>query len=132
MPRLSRLAVFAVGLALGLALWLVPVFLFGVSEPWAGQTPAYVLALLGTGLVVGFLGPTQLFTTVAGVFTGQLLVLLGRVLANPAGSELWMVSVVFLAGYTFVATGIGAALGGLLRRRLSPVSRGEDRRSRSP
>lgn len=131
MRRLSRLAVFAVGLALGLALWLGPAFFFGLSEPWDGQSLAYVLALLGVGLILGFLAPTQLFTTVAGVFTGQLLVLLGRVFANPASSELWMVGVVFLAGYTFVATGIGAFLGGVLRHRFSPVSRGEDRRSRT-
>lgn len=131
MPRFSRLVVFAMGLAFGLVLWLAPAFLFGVYEPWDGQNPAYVLALLGTGLILGFLAPTQLFTAVAGVFTGQLLVLLGRVFANPASSELWMVGVVFLAGYTFVATGIGAALGGVLRRRLSPVPRGDDRRGRT-
>jgi hypothetical protein len=53
------------------------------------------------------------------VFLGQLLVLLSRVVTSPENSELWLVGVVMLAGYTFVATGIGALLGGLLRRRVS-------------
>jgi hypothetical protein len=38
-----------------------------------------------------------------------------------------MVGVVLLAGYTFVATGIGALLGGALRRRLGPDAGGNRR-----
>jgi hypothetical protein len=46
-------------------------------------------------------------------------VLLWRVVRSPETSELWLVGVVMLAGYTFVATGVGALLGSFLRRRLS-------------
>jgi hypothetical protein len=129
MPRLSRLAVFLIGAALGLAIWTLPPLLFGKGEPWAGQGPGYALALLVTGLLLGFVGPGQLVVAVAGVLGGQLLVLLARFAADPATSELWLVGVVLLVGYTVAATGLGAVLGNALRRRLGPIPRGEDRRS---
>ena len=129
MPRLSRLAVFIVGAALGLALWVVPALLSDESLPWNSQGPVYAVALLIIGFILGFLGPGQPIAAVAGVFIGQLLVLLSRVLTASATSELWLVSGMLLAGYTVVAGGIGAVLGNALRRRLVPVARGEDRRS---
>jgi hypothetical protein len=129
MPRLSRLAVFIVGAALGLALWVVPALLSDESLPWNSQGPVYAVALLIIGFILGFLGPGQPIAAVAGVLIGQLLVLLSRVLTPSATSELWLVSGMLLAGYTVVAGGIGAALGNALRRRLVPVPRGEDRRS---
>jgi hypothetical protein len=129
MPRLSRLAVFIVGAALGLALWVVPALLSDESLPWNSQGPVYAVALLIIGFILGFLGPGQPIAAVAGVFIGQLLVLLSRVVTASATSELWLVSGMLLAGYTVVAGGIGAVLGNALRRRLVPVPRGEDRRS---
>jgi hypothetical protein len=127
MPKLSRRAVLLVGFLLGLALWLIPALFFGELEPWDGNTPAYPLTLLGCGLLLGFLGAGQLGAAIAGVFVGQLLVLLGRVVTGPGTSELWVVGVMILAGYTFVVTGLGALLGSALRRRLGPDG-GSDRR----
>jgi hypothetical protein len=128
MPRLSRLAVFMVGAALGLALWVVPALLSEEPLPWDSQGPVLPVALLIIGLILGFLGPGQPVAAVAGVFLGQLLVLLARVAANSANSELWLVSAMLLAGYTVVAGGIGAVLGNALRGKLVPIPRGEDRR----
>jgi hypothetical protein len=118
--RLSHRTVLALGFIIGLALWLVPAGFLHQPEPWDGNGPAYPLALLASGLVVGFLAPGRPGTTVASVFLGQLAVLLWRVVASPENSELWLVGVVMLAGYTFVATGLGALLGGLIRRRMGP------------
>jgi hypothetical protein len=129
MPRLSRLAVFILGAALGLALWVVPTLLSDGSPPWNEQGPIYAVALLIIGLILGFLGPGQPVAAVAGIFLGQLLVLLGRIVGNPATGELWLVSAMLLAGYTVVAGGIGATFGNALRRRLVPITRGQDRRS---
>jgi hypothetical protein len=126
---ISRRTVFVVGFLLGLAIWLVPATFLGQSEPWDGNGPWYSLALLLGGLLLGYLGSAHSFAAVAGIFAGQLVVLLGRVISSPENSELWLVGVVFLAGYTFVATGLGAVLGTVLRRRLAPAPRGEDRRS---
>jgi hypothetical protein len=117
-PRLSRPAVLLVGFIIGLGIWLIPAEFLRQPEPWDGNSPAYPLTLFGSGLLLGFLGPGRAGAAATGVFLGQLLVLLWRVVASPEHSELWMVGVVMLGGYTFVATGIGALLGGLLRRRL--------------
>ena len=120
MPRLSRRTILLIGFCIGLALWLVPAQFMGVSEPWDGNSPAYPLALLVGGLLLGFLGPSRPGAAVTGLFLGQLAVMLWRVVTNPGNSELWLVGVVMLAGYTSVASGVGAMLGSLLRRRLHP------------
>jgi hypothetical protein len=119
-PRLSRRAVLALGFVIGLALWLIPAGFLHQPEPWDGNGPAYPLALLVSGLLLGFLSPGRTGAVVASVFLGQLVVLLWRVIASPENSELWLVGVVMLAGYTFVATGLGALLGSFLRRRVAP------------
>ena len=123
MPRLSRRTILLVGFCIGLALWLVPAQFMGVSEPWDGNSPAYPLALLVGGLLLGFLGPSRPGAAVTGLFLGQLTVMLYRVVATPESGEsskLWLVGAVMLAGYTSVASGIGAMIGSLLRRRLHP------------
>ena len=120
MPRLSRPAVLTLGFLIGLALWLVPAGFLHQPEPWDGNGPAYPLALLCSGLLLGFFSPGRTGAVVASVFLGQLVVLLWRVIASPENSELWLVGVVMLAGYTFVAAGLGALLGSFLRRRVTP------------
>jgi hypothetical protein len=110
--------VFFAGLCLGLALWLLPALLLDVREPWDSDGPGYPLSLFAIGLALGFLGPGRERAVVGGVFAGQLLVLLGRVVASPATSELWVVGVVFLAGYTLVLTGLGAVAGRAARGRI--------------
>jgi hypothetical protein len=108
---------------------MVPALLADEPLPWNSQGPVFAIALLVIGLILGFLGPGQPVAAIAGVFLGQLLVLSGRVMSSPATSDLWLVSAMLLAGYTFVAGGIGALLGNALRRRLDPVPRTRDRRT---
>lgn len=134
MPRLLRRAVLLIGFCIGLGLWLIPARFLGQSEPWDGNSPAYPLALFVAGLLLGLLAPGRPGAAATGVFLGQLTVLLARVVTSPENSELWLVGVVMLAGYTFVATGIGALLGGVLGRRVAgPDSdrRTSDRRTGS-
>jgi hypothetical protein len=119
-PRFSRQAIMAVGCIVGLALWLIPAGFLHQAEPWDGNGPAYPLALLGAGLLLGFLAPGRTGSVAASVFLGQLAVLLWRVVTSPENGELWLVGVVMLAGYTFVATGLGALLGGAVRRQTGP------------
>lgn len=127
MPRLSRRAVLAIGFVIGLALWLIPATFLNQSEPWDGSGPAYPIILLCSGLLLGFLGPGRAGAAAAGVFLGQLAVLMWRVVARPENSALWLVGVVMLAGYTFVATGLGALVASQLRRRLGPDGQDERR-----
>lgn len=133
MPRLSRGAVLVAGFVLGLAVWLFPWLLLGEAEPWGGHGPAYPLTLLLLGLALGLLGPGRPAAAVAGLFAGQLVALIYRVLTNPASGETWMISVLLLGGYTFVVSGIGAIVGGSFRQRLDPQPHGDrrvaDRRS---
>jgi hypothetical protein len=117
--HLSRPAVLLVGFVIGLGLWLVPAQFLGQAEPWDGNSPAYPVALFLSGVLLGLLSPSRPGAVATGVFLGQLVVLLWRVVRSPETSELWLIGVVMLAGYTFVATGIGALLGSLLRRRLT-------------
>jgi len=130
MPRLTRRAVIMTGFALGLALWAVPLLLFNQSEPWNGRGPAYAVALVLSGFIVGFLGPRQVFAAVAGVFGGQLMALIAGMIRDPSTREVWLVSLLLVAGYTFVAAGAGALLGTAARGKFVPVPRGEDRRGR--
>ena len=76
MPRLSRRAVLALGFVIGLALWLVPAGFLHQPEPWDSNGPAYPLALLCGGLLLGFFAPGRTGTVVASVFLGQLVVLI--------------------------------------------------------
>lgn len=134
MPFLSRRAVLVAGFIIGLGLWLIPAQFLGQSEPWDANSPAYALALFVAGLLLCLFAPGLPGAAATGVFLGQLVVLLSRVVTNPENSELWLVGVVILGGYTFVATGIGGLLGTLLRRRLAaPDSdrRVADRRTHS-
>jgi len=126
-PHLSRRAVLAIGFVIGLALWLIPATFLNQAEPWDGNGPAYPIALLCSGLLLGFLGPGRPGAAAAGVFLGQLAVLMWRVVTSPENSELWLIGVVMLAGYTFVATGLGALVASLLRRRLSSEPRADRR-----
>lgn len=120
MARFSRRVVVVAGFMIGLGIWLIPAGFMNVFEPWDGNGPAYPLVLLITGLLLGFFGPSRPAAAVIGVFLGQLAVLLWRVVTSPESSELWLVGIVVLAGYTSVATGIGAVLGSRLRRWLAP------------
>jgi hypothetical protein len=125
--QLSRRTILLVGFVIGLAIWLIPARLLGQAEPWDGNSPAYPLALFTGGFLLGLLGPGKPGAAATGIFLGQLIVLLVRVVRSPENSELWLVGVIMLAGYTFVFSGIGALLGGLLRRRLGPAQ--DDRRT---
>jgi hypothetical protein len=68
------------------------------------------------------------FAAVAGVFGGQLMALIGAMVRDPAAREVWLVTVMLVAGYTFVATGAGSLFGTVVRGKLLPVPRGEERR----
>ena len=115
----ARGRVFLIALVLGLGLWLVPPTLYGQAGPWDGHGPAYPLALFVAGLLLGWFAPGKPSAVAGGLFLGQLVVLLIRVLGSAETRAIWLVSVIMLAGYTFVAAGLGALLGGLLRRRLA-------------
>ena len=119
MPR-SRptLAAFLIGLATGAAIWWLSPLITGRREPWDAEGAYYAGSLLGAGLLGGVLLPEHWRWLVAGIFVGQVLVLLGGVVGDPSSGGLWPLGVVFLALYSMLAV-LGAALGSSLGRRRS-------------
>lgn len=112
-PR--RWSAFLLGLILGAAIWLLSPWITGRSEPWDAEGGYYGGALLATGALGGFLIPLHWPSAALGIFTGQVLVIVGGVLADPASGGLWPLGVVFLAVYSVLAL-VGALLGAALRR----------------
>jgi hypothetical protein len=71
--------------------------------------------LIGTGALGGLLVPGHWIEVAIGIFAGQAVVLLARVLAEPADGGLWPLGILFLALYALLALA-GAMLGSALRR----------------
>ncbi len=122
-PRLERpihiSSGLPIGLVLGAGIWVLSASITGRQEPWDSPGMYYAGALLGAGLVGGFLVPAHWVEVAVGVFIGQALVLLARVLADPANGGLWPLGVLLLGFYSLLSL-LGAALGSRLRRMTAP------------
>jgi hypothetical protein len=105
----SRWPAFIVGLIMGAAIWLLSPLITGRREPWDAEGNYYAGALLAVGALAGITVPNYWGTTVVGIFGGQVLVLLGGVLADPASGGLWPLGIVLLAAYSLLAL-LGAAI----------------------
>jgi hypothetical protein len=115
MPRSRPIpAGFLIGLAVGAAIWLLSPLITGRREPWDAEGGYYAGALLASGLLGGLLLPERLGGFVAGIFVGQVVVLLGGVLSDPSSGGLWPLGVAFLALYSLLAL-LGATLGSGVR-----------------
>lgn len=118
-PRLDRWTPVSsglpIGLALGAGIWVLSASITGHQEPWDSPGVYYAAALVGAGVIGGFLVPGHWAEVAVGVFTGQAVVLLARVLAEPATGGLWPLGILFLGLYSLLAL-VGAGLGSGLRR----------------
>lgn len=110
-----RWLAFLIGLILGAAIWLLSPSITGHSEPWDAEGGYYAGALLATGALGGLLIPFHWSAVALGILAGQVLVILGGVLADPASGGLWPLGLVFLGVYSMLAL-VGALLGAALRR----------------
>lgn len=115
MLKLDRHAGLLIGVGLGAAIWLISPFITGRREPWDAEGLYYPAALLGAGVLGGVLMPRQWLSGAVGVFVGQVVVLLGGVMAEPASGGLWPLGVLFLGLYSVLAL-LGAGLGASVRR----------------
>jgi hypothetical protein len=107
---------FLAGTMLGTTVWLLSPLVTGRSEPWDAEGVYYIGSLLAAGALGGFVWPEHWRTVAAGVFAGQLLVLLTGVVMSPEDGGLWPLGVIFLAGYSFLAL-LGGVLASRIRRR---------------
>ena len=85
-----------IGLALGAAIWVLSASITGRAEPWDANGPYYPAALLVAGFVGGLLVPGHWGEVVVGVYAGQALVLLGRVLSDTGSGGLWPLGLMVL------------------------------------
>lgn len=118
-PRLDRWTHLSsglpIGLALGAGIWVLSASVTGRQEPWDSPTMYYATALVGAGVIGGFAVPGHWAEVAVGVFIGQAVVLLARVLADPASGGLWPLGLLLLGLYSLLALA-GAGLGAGLRR----------------
>jgi hypothetical protein len=118
-PRLDRWIRISsglpVGLILGAAIWVLSASITGHQEPWDSPGMYYGAALLGAGAIGGFVVPGHWAEVAVGVFAGQAVVLLARVLSEPESGGLWPLGILFLGLYSLLAL-LGAGLGSGLRR----------------
>ena len=115
MMTLDRRAALLIGAGLGAAIWLASPLVTGRREPWDAEGVYYPAALLGAGVLGGLLAPQHWLNVALGVFSGQVVVLMGGVVAEPGSGGLWPLGVLFLAGYAVLAL-LGAGLGASVRR----------------
>ena len=118
-PRLDRWTRVSsglpIGLALGAGIWVLSASITGHPEPWDSPGMYYSAGLLSAGVIGGFLVAEHWAEVAVGVFTGQAVVLLAGVLAEPASGGLWPLGILFLGIYSLLAL-VGAGLGSGLRR----------------
>jgi hypothetical protein len=87
----------------------------GRQEPWDSPGMYYAGALVSAGVIGGLLVPSHWAEVAVGVFIGQAVVLLARVLDEPASGGLWPLGLLLLGLYSMLAL-VGAGLGAGLRR----------------
>jgi hypothetical protein len=104
-----------IGLVLGAGIWVLSASITGRQEPWDSPGLYYAAALVVAGLVGGFLVPAHWAEVAVGVFIGQAVVLLARVMADPANGGLWPLGLLLLGFYSLLSL-LGAGLGSRLRR----------------
>jgi hypothetical protein len=122
-----RWAGFLIGVILGAAIWLLSPWITGRSEPWDAESGYYPGALLAAGVIGGLLIPMHWSSVTLGILVGQVLVILGGILADPASGGLWPLGLVFLAGYSVLGL-LGALFGAVLRRGRGNPFRAPDRK----
>lgn len=112
---------FSVAFVCGAAIWFLAPFVTGHAEPWDADGAFYLLALLVTGAIAGWLTPRKIAPILPGIALGQFLYML---LVLPIG-PLWFVGLVSLFVYGIVAL-VAAFISSRLRslwRRVDPTPR---------
>ncbi len=104
-PRRLALALFAVGAALGGAIWMFSPWLAGSKEPWDADVPVWQLSWIAVAIGGSLAGRALGVLLPLGYAVGQMLATLGVVLKSGFGILGWL----FIVSY-----GVAAMLGTLL------------------
>jgi hypothetical protein len=98
-PRRNALALLALGMLLGIALWLFSPWLTGKSEPWDAAAPIWSVSWLVVAVLGGLTGHVRGACLPLGYALGQMLITVKSVLFGEFGALGWM----FIGGYAAVA-----------------------------
>lgn len=109
------------GAAVGFGVWLVAPFVAGRAEPWDASYPLYSVALIGSGILLGLLGPRPRhlgwLTSWAGAWAGQVVALLALPWLEPAAISTGIVVTGLGSSLFVMGTAAGTLMGILARRR---------------
>ena len=99
------------GFVVGFLLWALSEPLWGVAEPWDTGCPYYSVAMVCTGLVLGFAGARTMAPATIGVWLGQVAALV----VLPSFDKGWLLLGVITTGLGSLIFFFGVIVGWLAR-----------------
>jgi hypothetical protein len=108
-PRRKALALLALGMLLGVAIWLFSPWATGKSEPWDADAPIWSLSWLVVAVLGGLTGHVRGACLPLGYALGQMLITVKSVFLGEFGALGWM----FIGGYAAVAITVTLVLVGV-------------------
>jgi hypothetical protein len=100
-----------VSAALSAAVWALSIPLTGKAEPWDAEFPYYFASLVLAGAISGAVVPKHFWAHYVGAILGQVAYALAFLKLGP----LFIVGLVFLAGYSFIFVAAAAIVAWLRR-----------------
>ncbi len=113
--RHNALLLSAVGVVLGIAIWVLSPWLIGKAEPWDADAPLWSLSWLVVAVLGGLAGHVRGVCLPLGYALGQMVVTIQSVFVGQFGALGWL----FIGSYAVVAVVLTLALVGaavLLKR----------------
>ena len=98
-----------VSAALSAAVWALSIPLTGKAEPWDAESPYYIVALAFAGVISGTVVPKRLWAHYLGAILGQVAYELAFLKLGP----LFIIGLVFLAGYSLIFVAAAAIVASL-------------------
>ena len=105
----KALVLLALGMLLGVAIWLFSPWVTGKSEPWDADAPIWSLSWLLVAALGGLTGHVRGACLPLGYALGQMLITVKSVFLGEFGALGWM----FIGGYAAVAITVTLALVGV-------------------
>ena len=81
---------------MGAAIWVFSPMVTGRAEPWDAHSPYYWIALLISGVVVGWIEPKKFLTSSLWVPVGQALTIVGGIFFNGRDAGLFPLGLIAL------------------------------------
>jgi hypothetical protein len=105
----KALVLLALGVALGVGIWVFSPWLTGKDEPWDADQPIWLLSWLVVAVLGGMTSHIRGICLPLGYALGQMLVTIQSVFLGPFGALGW----IFIGSYAAVAVVITLALVGV-------------------